>query len=216
MDSDSVRVLLRPCWLGWILLAATTRGLVAISLADQPETLTQELRLGYPAAEFVNDDPQLEAWLVQVLATSDAAASAAVAAQPPPPLDLRGTPFRRRVWQELGLIPSGSTISYAELARRLGAPKAVRAVAQACAANPIALAIPCHRVIASNGSLRGYRWGVERKRALLEREAGWIGPWIPQSGPAAASPGSPWGADAASMSCRSLQVEQSTRPFSCR
>jgi AraC family transcriptional regulator, regulatory protein of adaptative response / methylated-DNA-[protein]-cysteine methyltransferase len=86
------------------------------------------------------------------------------------PLDVRGTAFQRRVWQALREIPAGSTTSYAELARRIGAPKSVRAVAQACAANPLAVAIPCHRVVRGDGGLSGYRWGVERKRALLERE----------------------------------------------
>ena len=170
MDSHTVRFLLRPCWLGWILLAATPRGVLAIALGDGPELLTQDLLQHHPGAEAVTDDPLLEAWLARVLASSGALAAEAVPALPP--LDLRGTPFRRRVWQELGLIPTGSTVSYAELARRLGAPRAVRAVAQACGANPIALAIPCHRVIGSDGSLRGYRWGLARKRALLACEAG--------------------------------------------
>jgi len=165
MGSDTVRFLLRPCWLGWILLAATPRGILAITLGDQPGPLSEELCQRHPAAELAAADPELEGWLAQVLAAIDEPV-------PPPPLDLGGTPFRRRVWQELVLIPAGRTVSYAELARRLGEPRSVRAVAQACGANPIALAIPCHRVIGSDGSLRGYRWGLERKKALLEREAG--------------------------------------------
>jgi O-6-methylguanine DNA methyltransferase len=87
------------------------------------------------------------------------------------PLDVRGTAFQQRVWQALSEIPSGSTVSYTEIAKRVGAPKAVRAVAQACASNPVAVAIPCHRVVRNDGALSGYRWGVKRKRALLDREA---------------------------------------------
>ncbi|NQV11126.1 MAG: methylated-DNA--[protein]-cysteine S-methyltransferase [Cyanobacteria bacterium] len=171
MGHDTARFLLRPCWLGWILLAASPRGIVAISLGDQPDRLTEELHQRHPEAQLAAADPELGGWLDRVLAAIDEPASPSPQ-QPPPPLDLGGTPFRRRVWQELVSVPAGHTVSYAELARRLGEPSSVRAVAQACGANPIALAIPCHRVIGSDGSLRGYRWGIERKQALLEREAG--------------------------------------------
>ncbi|MFV9503662.1 MAG: bifunctional DNA-binding transcriptional regulator/O6-methylguanine-DNA methyltransferase Ada [Oscillochloridaceae bacterium umkhey_bin13] len=156
---------LAPCDLGWILAATTSRGLCAIELDDAPEPLQARLRQRFPAASL-HKAPNLGGWLDAVVAlVSQPAAGLDL------PLDLQGTVFQQRVWAVLRTIPSGSTRSYAEIANQLGQPTATRAVAAACAANALAIAIPCHRVVRSDGGLSGYRWGVERKRALLEREA---------------------------------------------
>jgi AraC family transcriptional regulator of adaptative response/methylated-DNA-[protein]-cysteine methyltransferase len=155
-----------PSALGWVIVAATARGLCALELGDDPATLAATLRARFPQAELAPDDPQLAAW-----------AQAAVALVEMPrrgldlPLDLRGTAFQRRVWAALREIPPGTTASYGELAARIGQPGASRAVAQACAANTLAVAIPCHRVVRGDGDPGGYRWGSARKRALLAREA---------------------------------------------
>lgn len=155
-----------PSALGWVLVAATERGLSAIELGDDPAALAESLRARFPLAELVPDDPQVAAW-----------AQAAVALVESPrrgldlPLDLRGTAFQRRVWATLREIPAGATASYAEVAERIGQPGAARAVAQACAANTLAVAVPCHRVVRGDGSAGGYRWGSARKRELLAREA---------------------------------------------
>jgi len=154
------------CSLGSVLVAATGTGVCAIFLGDDPDALVRELQDRFPVAELVGGDRDFE-WLV----TTAVGLVEAPAIGLDLPLDVRGTAFQQRVWQALRAIPTGSTASYTDIARRIGAPKAVRAVAGACAANPIAVAIPCHRVVRSDGALSGYRWGVERKRALLEREA---------------------------------------------
>jgi AraC family transcriptional regulator of adaptative response/methylated-DNA-[protein]-cysteine methyltransferase len=154
------------CSLGSILVAATGKGICAILLGDDPEALVRELDDRFPKATLIAGDEAFEEWVAKVVGLVEAPALGLDL-----PLDVRGTAFQRRVWQALREIPPGSTTSYREIAARIGAPKAVRAVAQACASNPIAVAIPCHRVVRNNGELSGYRWGVERKRALLDREA---------------------------------------------
>lgn len=160
-----IRFALGQCALGALLVAQSERGLCAILLGDEPEALRDDLRQRFPQAEQIGSDADAERLLAQVAGFVDAPRLGLDL-----PLDLRGTAFQQRVWQALRAIPAGSTLSYAELAERIGAPKAVRAVAGACAANALAVAIPCHRVLRSDGGLSGYRWGVARKRALLERE----------------------------------------------
>jgi AraC family transcriptional regulator of adaptative response/methylated-DNA-[protein]-cysteine methyltransferase len=162
-----IRFALGQCSLGAILVAATERGLCAISLGEAPEPLLRELEDRFPQAELVGGDAAFETWMAQVVGAIETPGIALAL-----PLDLRGTAFQLRVWQALSEIPPGTTLSYTELAQRIGAPAAVRAVAGACAANTLAVAIPCHRVVRSDGSLSGYRWGVARKQILLEREAG--------------------------------------------
>ncbi len=161
----TIRFALGECWLGTILVAATERGVCAISLGDDANTLLQELQDRFPKAQLLGAEPDFEHWVAQVVGF----------VQQPSlgldlPLDIRGTAFQQRVWQALRDIPPGNTASYAEIAERIGRPTAVRAVARACASNTLAVAIPCHRVVRTDGALSGYRWGVERKRALLERE----------------------------------------------
>ncbi|HYQ14440.1 MAG TPA: methylated-DNA--[protein]-cysteine S-methyltransferase, partial [Polyangiaceae bacterium] len=160
-----IRFALGQCSLGAILVAATARGVCAISLGSEPEPLLHELERQFPRAELLGGDAQFEAWVAQVVALVEEPRREQAL-----PLDIRGTAFQERVWQALRRIAPGQTLSYAELARRVGSPRAVRAVASACAANRLAVAIPCHRVVRADGNLSGYRWGVERKRELLERE----------------------------------------------
>lgn len=152
--------------LGRLLVAATERGISAVSLGDADGALEAALRGEYPAADLRRDDAGLKAWVSGILQRIDGREPAAAL-----PVDLRATAFQRRVWEELKAIPRGQTRSYGEIARRLGQPTAARAVARACATNPVALVIPCHRVVAGAGGLSGYRWGVDRKRRLLERES---------------------------------------------
>lgn len=154
------------CSLGAILVAASQRGVCAIALGDDAEALLRELQDRFPRAELIGADAGFEQMVAQVVGLVEMPQRALAL-----PLDVQGTAFQQKVWQALRQIPPGSTISYSELAQRIGSPKAARAVAQACAANPLALAIPCHRVVRNDGSLSGYRWGIERKRALLQREA---------------------------------------------
>jgi AraC family transcriptional regulator of adaptative response/methylated-DNA-[protein]-cysteine methyltransferase len=154
------------CALGAILVAATEVGVCAILLGDAPEPLVRDLQDRFPEAEIVGGDPAFETWMAQVIGVVEAPGRGIDL-----PLDIRGTAFQQRVWEALRKIPVGSTATYAEIARAIGAPTAMRAVALACGANPIAVAIPCHRVVRSDGSLSGYRWGVARKRDLLAREA---------------------------------------------
>jgi AraC family transcriptional regulator of adaptative response/methylated-DNA-[protein]-cysteine methyltransferase len=151
--------------LGRALIAATERGVCAVILGDDDATLERGLRAEYPAAEVARDDAALRPWVEAVLARMEGPGP-----HPDLPLDVRASAFQQRVWQELRAIPWGSTRSYGEVAQALGQPTAARAVARACATNPVAVVNPCHRVVASGGGLGGYRWGVERKRALLERE----------------------------------------------
>ena len=154
------------CSLGCILVAATAEGILDISLGDDPELLMHELRQRYPQSALSGGDTgdEMRAALVADYVERPAGRLEL-------PLHIRGTAFQQQVWRALMHIPAGDTVSYGALARRIGRPGSSRAVAAACAANTLAIAIPCHRVIGSNGALCGYRWGVERKRALLNREA---------------------------------------------
>ncbi len=152
--------------LGAILVAATDKGVCAIQFGDDPDGLVRGLQDRFPNAQLVGADAEFETLVARVVGLVERPSDAADL-----PLDVCGTAFRERVWRALRDIPAGSTATYADIAARIGRPKAVRAVAQACAANPTAVAIPCHRVVRSDGALSGYRWGIERKRALLEREA---------------------------------------------
>lgn len=162
-----IRFAVGACSLGAILVAASARGVCAVALGDDPEALVRDLQDRFPKARLVGDDAAFEALVARVVGFVEAPRIGLDL-----PLDLRGTAFQQRVWQALRTIPAGATASYAEIARSIGAPRAVRAVAGACAANPVAVAVPCHRVVRTDGGLSGYRWGVERKRALLDREAG--------------------------------------------
>lgn len=153
------------CSLGAILVAQSARGVCAILLGDDPDRLVRDLQDQFPKAELVGADQRFEQRVAQVVGFIEAPALGLDL-----PLDLRGTAFQERVWQALREIPPGSTASYAQIAERIGAPTSFRAVAQACGANSLAVAIPCHRVVRSNGELSGYRWGVERKQQLLARE----------------------------------------------
>ena len=163
----AIRFAVGKCSLGAILVASSDRGVCAIFLGDDPAELAHELRGRFPRARLVADDHAFERLVAKVVGLVEAPGVGVDL-----PLDVRGTAFQQRVWDALRAIPAGATASYAEIASRIGAPKAVRAVAQACAANAVAVAIPCHRVVRSDGALAGYRWGVERKRALLARESG--------------------------------------------
>ena len=154
------------CSLGAILVAASARGVCAILLGDDPDALVRDLQDRFPKAQLIGGDQDFEHLIARVIGFVEAPAIGLDL-----PLDVRGTAFQRRVWQALRAIPSGATASYTDIAERIGIPRAVRAVAQACASNTLAVAIPCHRVVRKDGALAGYRWGVERKRALLEREA---------------------------------------------
>ncbi|HTH79390.1 MAG TPA: bifunctional DNA-binding transcriptional regulator/O6-methylguanine-DNA methyltransferase Ada [Ramlibacter sp.] len=153
------------CSLGSILVAKSERGVCAIWLGDDPDALVRELQDRFPRAQLHGGDAEFEALVARVVGAVEHPRTRLEL-----PLDIRGTAFQRKVWQALQAISPGETASYTEIARRIGAPQSVRAVAQACAANPVALAIPCHRVVRSDGALSGYRWGVERKAALLKRE----------------------------------------------
>ncbi|RYB03444.1 bifunctional DNA-binding transcriptional regulator/O6-methylguanine-DNA methyltransferase Ada [Lichenibacterium ramalinae] len=164
---ETIRFALGQCSLGAVLVAATTRGVAAITLGDDPGALLRDLQDRFPAADLVGGDAGFEATVARVVGLVEAPRAGFDL-----PLDIRGTAFQERVWRVLRAIPAGETLSYAEVAARLGAPRAVRAVAGACAANALAVAIPCHRVVRTDGGLSGYRWGIARKRALLEREAG--------------------------------------------
>jgi AraC family transcriptional regulator of adaptative response/methylated-DNA-[protein]-cysteine methyltransferase len=153
------------CSLGEVLVAASAKGVCAIFLGDDPNKLVEHLQDQFPNADLVGGDRDFERVVAQVIGMIEKPRVRSRL-----PLDVRGTAFQQKVWQALRRIPPGRTASYAEIARRIRMPKAVRAVARACAANAIAVAIPCHRVVRTDGSLSGYRWGVERKRALLKRE----------------------------------------------
>jgi AraC family transcriptional regulator of adaptative response/methylated-DNA-[protein]-cysteine methyltransferase len=161
-----VQFAIRDCSLGRVLVATRGHGVCAILLGDNPTTLKRELRARFPEENLADETKDAAALATMVVESIDAPTRRVDL-----PLDVGGTPFQRKVWQALRKIPAGKTASYAEIARKVGSPKSVRAVAQACAANALAVAIPCHRVVRSDGSLSGYRWGVERKRRLLDLEA---------------------------------------------
>jgi AraC family transcriptional regulator of adaptative response/methylated-DNA-[protein]-cysteine methyltransferase len=165
-SGERIRFAVAHCWLGELLVAATDKGICAVTLGDDAERLVRELQDRFPKAELVGGEPAFERTLAQVLgAVEDPRRGVEL------PLDVRGTAFQQRVWQALREVPPGVTLSYSELAGRVGSPAAVRAVASACGSNEIALLIPCHRIVRLDGSPSGYRWGVERKKALLEKEA---------------------------------------------
>jgi AraC family transcriptional regulator of adaptative response/methylated-DNA-[protein]-cysteine methyltransferase len=164
--STEIRFAVGDCSLGAILVAATRRGVCAIMLGEDPNSLVCELQDRFPHAQLCGGDPEFEQLVARAVGVVETPALGVDL-----PLDVRGTAFQQRVWQALRAIPAGETVSYTELARRIHAPRSVRAVANACGANPVAVAIPCHRVVSQNGAISGYRWGVERKRALLARES---------------------------------------------
>ncbi|MBC3436776.1 bifunctional DNA-binding transcriptional regulator/O6-methylguanine-DNA methyltransferase Ada [Pseudomonas sp. BW16M2] len=161
----TIRFALAQCSLGAILVAQSERGICAILLGDEPEPLLKDLQDKFPKAQLIGGDDAFERLVAEVIGFVEAPALGLTL-----PLDVQGTAFQERVWQALREVPAGTTVSYTDIAERIGAPKAVRAVAQACAANAIAVAIPCHRVVRRDGDLSGYRWGIERKRQLLDRE----------------------------------------------
>ncbi|ARP88690.1 bifunctional transcriptional activator/DNA repair enzyme AdaA [Bordetella genomosp. 9] len=160
-----IRFAVAQCALGALLVAATDKGICEIALGEDPQTLLQGLQDRFARASLVGGDAEFERWVAAVVGFVENPALGLSL-----PLDVRGTAFQQRVWQALQAIPIGTTVSYADIARRIGAPTAVRAVARACAANAIALAIPCHRVVRTDGLPGGYRWGIARKLELLERE----------------------------------------------
>jgi AraC family transcriptional regulator of adaptative response/methylated-DNA-[protein]-cysteine methyltransferase len=149
-----------------VLVAASGKGVCAISLGDNPAALLRDFQDQFPKAQVIGRDEDFECLVARVIDFIEAPTAGLDL-----PLEIRGTAFQEKVWRALSEIPAGSTVSYSDLASRIGTPKAVRAIATACASNRIAVAIPCHRVVRRDGDLSGYRWGVERKRALLQREA---------------------------------------------
>jgi AraC family transcriptional regulator of adaptative response/methylated-DNA-[protein]-cysteine methyltransferase len=163
-----IRYTIIPSFYGRLLVAATDKGVAAVALGDSDAALARELDGNFPDAVRIRVDDG-DRWLASLVATV-AAALKRPGSAPSIPLDLAGTAFQWRVWQALTTIPAGETRTYQQLARSLGKPRAVRAVASACAANKLAVVVPCHRVIRSDGSLGGYRWGLPRKAALLEQE----------------------------------------------
>jgi len=164
-SGETIRFALGECSLGTILVGATAKGVCSVLLGDSAAELLQMFQEQFPRAELIGGEADFDRWIAQVVAFIDVPGSELKL-----PLDIRGTAFQQRVWKALAKIPMGRTASYAAIARKIGSPAATRAVAQACAANKLAVVIPCHRVVRSNGSLSGYRWGVERKQILLDRE----------------------------------------------
>jgi AraC family transcriptional regulator of adaptative response/methylated-DNA-[protein]-cysteine methyltransferase len=163
--NEEIRFALGETSLGAILVASSKKGVASILLGDDPDTLLRQLQDRFPKASLIGADREYEALVAQVVGFVEAPQLGLDL-----PLDVRGTAFQRRVWQALQEIPVGQTVSYAEVAQRIGSPRAVRAVAGACAANDLAVVIPCHRVVRNDGALSGYAWGIERKKALLDRE----------------------------------------------
>lgn len=164
--NTEIRFAIGQCSLGAILVARSERGVCAILLGDDADELARELQDQFPLANLIGGDGEFEQLVARVVGFVEAPGIGLDL-----PMDVRGTAFQQRVWQALREIPAGETASYTDIANRIGSPKSARAVAQACAANTLAVAIPCHRVVRNDGGLSGYRWGVERKRALLEKEA---------------------------------------------
>lgn len=164
-SGQTIEFAVGTCSLGAILVAASKKGICAILLGDDPEILVRDIQDHFPNAMLRAGDKRFEQWMAKVIGFIEEPQLGLEL-----PLDIRGTAFQRRVWQVLDKIPVGSTLSYAEVAEKIGQPNAARAVARACAANSLALAIPCHRVVRTDGTLSGYRWGIERKSTLLNRE----------------------------------------------
>lgn len=164
----SIRFAVRECWLGTVLVAASDEGICAMLLGDDPITVVRDLHGRFPEAQASAQDEPFERMVAAAVRFVESPARGLDIS-----LDLHGTSFQRRVWQALREIPAGSTVSYSEIAARIGAPQAAYLVAEACAANPVAVAVPCHRVLRKDGTLAGYRWGFRRKRALLAREGAW-------------------------------------------
>lgn len=164
--NEDIKFAVGQSYLGAILVASSTKGVASILLGDDPDALVRDLQDRFPKARLIGMDRDYEALVAQVCGFVENPGIGLDL-----PLDVRGTAFQRRVWQALQEVPVGERVSYSEIARRIGAPRATRAVAGACAANSIAVAIPCHRVVRGTGALAGYRWGIERKRALIQKEA---------------------------------------------
>jgi len=167
ISAAAMRVAMVTSSLGYVLVAGSAKGVCAILLGDSPALLKRELRQRFPQVPLLRSDAHTESLAAEVARVVDNPRLSLDL-----PLDVRGTAFQQRVWRALREIAVGSTLSYADVAKRIGAPRSVRAVAQACAANPLAVLIPCHRVVRHDGALSGYRWGSERKRALLTLESG--------------------------------------------
>jgi AraC family transcriptional regulator, regulatory protein of adaptative response / methylated-DNA-[protein]-cysteine methyltransferase len=166
-DGTEVRFAVAATSLGAMLVAESDKGICSVALGDEPDTLVRELQDRFPKAQLIGGDEAFERRVAEVVGLIDHPEKGVDL-----PLDIRGTAFQQKVWAALRRIPAGQTLSYAELAQRIGDPKAVRAVAGACAANTLALLVPCHRIVRTDGAISGYRWGAERKRVLLQREAG--------------------------------------------
>lgn len=164
-----IRFAVGECSLGSILVAATARGVCAVLLGDDPQALIDDLHARFPRADIIGADASFDALVGRVIGFVERP-SAHTSRADRLPLDIRGTAFQQRVWSALAAIPAGTTVTYADLAATIGAPNAIRAVASACAKNAIAVVVPCHRVVRRGGELAGYRWGIERKRVLIERE----------------------------------------------
>ena len=163
---QAIQVAVTKASLGMVLIAATSKGVCAVEMGDDERQLFDLARRHFPQATFVEADERFQLWIAEIVALLDTPARGLTL-----PLDIQGTAFQRRVWDALRTVPAGATTTYAQLAAAIGQPQAVRAVARACAANKLAVAIPCHRVVRSDGNISGYRWGVERKQALLKQES---------------------------------------------
>lgn len=163
---DTIRYATGRCWLGGILVASSARGVCAILLGDDADALVRDLRQRFADTDVIEGGGDVDRRLADAIDLVEAPTRPVTLE-----LDPRGTTFQQRVWQALRQIPAGDTASYGDIARRLGEPRLAREVAEACAANALAVAIPCHRVVKTGGAISGYRWGVRRKRALLQREA---------------------------------------------
>lgn len=161
----TIRYGVTRCFLGCVIVASTDRGVCAIEFGDDQETLPDQVQKRFPMANVEEAGPEYRSTVIRIASLIDAPMK-----ENDLPLDIRGTVFQERVWKALRGIPPGTTLTYTELAKRIGRPKAARAVGSACAANTLAVAIPCHRVVRQDGKMGGYRWGVERKRRLIRRE----------------------------------------------
>lgn len=166
----TIRYSIAQCFIGWVIVASTDRGICAVEFGDDPENLAAKVQKNFPKAGLEEAASDFSAQVQEVIAYIEEPGKGLQL-----PLDIQGTAFQQRVWQALREVPSGVTVSYAQIAERIGSSGAARAVARACAANKLAVAIPCHRVVRRNGELSGYRWGADRKRRLLFRESGQSG-----------------------------------------